>query len=126
MKTRILIFAFTFAILFFLVACTKDDCLKFKEQADIDNCFVEKAISENNVELCNKAKQQNFVDMCNAEIAVQNQNFGLCNDILDSERKEYCIAQTSVSLLKDENCGVLSNEYWQNICYKSIAVNTSN
>src|SRR3989344_3420740 len=103
MKRKLLILALLAVILEIVIAaCSHDECSSFKDQADKDNCFVDKAVNLKNLDLES------------------------CDRLTDSQRKEFCISQISIRQDNHKNCNLLTTPYWEDICFHTIAVNTSN
>jgi hypothetical protein len=114
MKTIILITAL-FVVLF-IAACTPSEC------AGDDNCFFEKAISENNELQCNYIKNANIKQSCKVELAIMNDDAQKCVFLNSS----YCLTSIAEKNQDIEVCKSIEDKRMHDICLKNLALNMSN
>jgi hypothetical protein len=101
----------------------QDDCNEKTDTLQRDACYQQKALEENNPELCNKLKVISK-DECISKIAETQKNFGLCKKIFSEEMQNSCYYTIGIANLDAQACASIIQSNQDTIQKRDSCLNT--
>ena len=102
------------------------NCNEIEDQKGKDLCYVEVAVSKQDLSICNNIQDQKLKDFCNWRIAISKQDSSICDKIqnqLLKNLKDYCYAEIA-ALKKDSSiCDKINGEEEVMIPYHTVKDN---
>ena len=110
-------------IVILVVASCRNEvkCEGIQEQADRDDCFLERARNSQSIEPCNRIDGELVKESCLAEQWVLEGNGESCSSLRTAAR-EFCIAKIAIASGNLSQCNLINSTYWSDICNKGVSL----
>ncbi|MGB9763144.1 MAG: hypothetical protein ACPLW7_03930 [Minisyncoccia bacterium] len=97
------------------------NCNQKENQYDKNKCFVDLAITRENVSICNEIRDDSNRDYCYASFAVFKKDPSICDTITNVEEKDFCYSRVAIAKQDLSVCDKIQGINRKNFCYSSIA-----